>query len=79
MEVALGDLQVRYAGRAAIARVDVKRSPDLARRYAITCLPTILVFERGRVVRRFLGTALPWELEDALLEAIPAAAGAPES
>ena len=68
MELALGELQERYAGRAEIARLDAKRSPELLERYGITCLPTILLFEKGHVVRRLLGTAMPCELEWALQE-----------
>ena len=71
MELALEELQHQYAGRARMARVDAKRDPELAGRYTITCLPTILVFEGGHVVRRFLGTAFPWELEQALRELVP--------
>ncbi len=73
MELALEELQHQYAGRARMARVDAKREAELAVRYGITCLPTILIFERGHVVRRFLGTAMPWELENALRELAPRA------
>ncbi len=66
MELALEELARRYAGRAAMARVDAKLSPGLADRYGITCLPTILLLDRNRVVRRFLGTAMVWEIDDAL-------------
>ncbi len=71
MELALGELRDRYAGRAAIVRVDAKRFPGLAERYGITCLPTTVVLERGHVVRRLLGTAMPWEIEEALREVLP--------
>ena len=70
MELALEHAQTRYAGQVRIARVDVKGSPALAERYGITCLPTTLLFEDGHVVRRFLGTAMPWEVEDAFREVL---------
>jgi len=70
MELALEHVQTRYAGRVRIARVDAKGSSALAERYGITCLPTTLLFEDGRVVRRFLGTAMAWEVEDALREVL---------
>jgi thioredoxin-like negative regulator of GroEL len=72
MEMALEAVRTRYAGRARFIRVDAKGSPDLTNRYGITCLPTVLVLEGGRVVRRFLGTAMLFELEGALDEVIPA-------
>jgi thioredoxin-like negative regulator of GroEL len=71
MELALEELRHRYTGRAAIARVEAKQSPELAERYGVTCLPTVLVFVGGHVVRRFLGTALWFELEWAIEEWIP--------
>ena len=73
MEVALEGLNPLYRVRTLVARVDAKTSPGAAERYGITCLPTTLLFERGRVVRRFLGTAMPWEIEAALCEVIPTA------
>jgi thioredoxin 1 len=73
MEPALEELEHKYAGRARIARVDAKRDAELAARYGITCLPTILILEGGHVVRRFLGTAMSWELEEALRELVPQA------
>ena len=63
MEVALEGLEPLYPGRALVARMDAKTATDVAARYGITCLPTTLVFERGHVVRRFLGTAMLWEIE----------------
>ena len=73
MEVALEGLEPLYRGRALVARVDAKIATEAAARYGITCLPTTLVFERGHVVRRFLGTAMLWEIEAALCEVIPTA------
>lgn len=73
MELALDEPEPAYAGRARITRVDAKQDRELAARYGITCLPTTLILEGGHVVRRFLGTAMPWELEDALREVIPLA------
>jgi thioredoxin-like negative regulator of GroEL len=74
MGMALESLELLYRGRARMARVDVKALPGPTVRYGITCLPTVLVFERGRVVRRFLGTAFPWEIEAALREFVQPAA-----
>ena len=71
MELVLEELRHRYPGQATIARVEAKQSPELADRYGITCLPTILVFVGGHVVRRFLGTAIRFELEEAIEEWIP--------
>lgn len=70
MGVALEGLASLCCGRARMARVDAKTMTGPTVRYGITCLPTILLFERGHVVRRFLGTAMPWEIEAALREIV---------
>lgn len=48
-------LSREYQGRSLFYKVDVDRSGDLARRYEITAVPTVLVFVEGREVRRWRG------------------------
>jgi thioredoxin 1 len=47
-----------YQGRLTVAKVDVDGSPDLAQRYGIQSIPTLILFRGGRVVDKRLG-ALP--------------------
>jgi thioredoxin 1 len=44
-----------YAGRAKVAKLDVDESPDVAERYGIQSIPTLLVFKDGRVVDQRIG------------------------
>ena len=48
-------LAVDFAGRAKVAKVDVDSSPDLAQRYGIQSIPTLLVFKGGKVVGQMVG------------------------
>ena len=45
-------------GRLTVAKVDVDASPELAQRYGIQSIPTLILFRGGRVVDKRLG-ALP--------------------
>jgi thioredoxin 1 len=54
----LEDLAGEFAGKLRIAKVNVDENQDLAVRYSIHSIPTILVFRDGKEVERLIG-ALP--------------------
>ncbi|MBI2828755.1 MAG: thioredoxin [Acidobacteria bacterium] len=43
------------AGRARVLKVNVDEQPELAERFRIASIPTLLVFSNGRVRERFVG------------------------
>jgi len=45
----------KYAGKMAVVKVNVDENPELAARYGVTSLPTLILFCRGREYRRFVG------------------------
>ena len=49
---ALGE---EYAGRVAIAKVNVDEEPTLAARYQVRSIPTLLFIKEGRVVDQLVG------------------------
>ena len=51
-------LATEYAGRVKVGKLDVDQSPDVAGRYDIRSIPTLLVFRGGKVVEQRVG-ALP--------------------
>lgn len=57
----------RYAGRARVGKLNVDDHPVTAERYGIRSIPTLLVFQGGRVVDQQLG-ALPQGEIERLLE-----------
>jgi thioredoxin 1 len=51
-----------FAGRAKVAKVDVDSSPELAERFGIQSIPTLLVFKGGQVVDQRIGAVPKSEL-----------------
>jgi thioredoxin 1 len=61
-----------FAGRAKVAKLDVDASPDLAERYGVQSIPTLLVFKGGQVVDQRIGAVPKWELQRMLDVHVPA-------
>lgn len=51
----LDQLSVDMEGRAKIFKVDVDQSPELAQRYGISSVPTMILFKNGRAVEKIVG------------------------
>lgn len=51
----LDEIAAERAGRAVIAKVDVDAHPELAARYGIRSIPTLLVFRDGKVADTLVG------------------------
>jgi thioredoxin 1 len=58
-----------YAGRVKIAKLDVDAHPEVAGRYGIRSIPSLLVFRAGRVEDRRIG-ALPREELKGMLDSV---------
>jgi thioredoxin 2 len=53
----------RLAGRVQFAKVDTDAEPDLAGRYAIRSIPTLVLMQGGRELRRTSGAMSAAQLE----------------
>jgi thioredoxin 1 len=51
----LDELASEYGGRLAVAKVNVDNEPDLAARYRVTGIPTLILFKDGEVAERITG------------------------
>ncbi|WP_068597293.1 thioredoxin [Vaginella massiliensis] len=58
-----------YTGKAVVAKVDVDTNQEVAAKYGIRNIPTILYFKNGEVVDKVVGVA-PKEQLVAKLEAL---------
>jgi thioredoxin 1 len=69
---AIEEVAADFEGRAKVAKVDVDDNPQIAARYGIRSIPTLLFFQDGDVVDRVIGVVPKRVLADklnALLEA----------
>ena len=55
MAPALDALSADYEGRAKVAKLDTDEHEELAARYGVQALPTLLVFKQGEVQSRVVG------------------------
>lgn len=49
------ELAVEYAGKMTVGKVDVDQNQELAAKYGIQSIPTLLIFKGGEVVERITG------------------------
>ncbi len=49
------ELAEQYSGNAKVGKLNVDENPETASGYGIRSIPSILLFDRGEVVERFVG------------------------
>ncbi len=63
LEPLLVQLAKQHAQALKVAKVNVDTSPKSAVQYSIKALPTLLLFQKGKVVDQLTGRATPVSLE----------------
>jgi thioredoxin 1 len=66
----LEDLAVEFAGCLTIVSVNTDEAPELAQRFGIIGLPTMIVFQQGAEVQRVRGAAPKRVLKEAFEAAL---------
>ena len=56
------ELAKDYDGKIAVGKVDVDENEELARRYDIYSIPTLIIFKDGKEMERIVGYHLKREL-----------------
>jgi len=51
----LSEIALEQAGKVTIAKLNVDENPDLAFRFNVMSIPTLLVFHKGEVAKRLVG------------------------
>ncbi len=64
----LEELATTYDGKLRIVKVDVDESPDVARRYEIMSIPTLVLFHDGAAKKRMIGAKGKGQLVQELAE-----------
>ena len=53
------DLARKYEGKVVVGKVDIDEQPDLAVRYGVATIPTVIFFENGKEIDRKVGVMPP--------------------
>ena len=53
------DLSGQYEGRALVGKVNVDEEPELAMRYGVMSIPTVIFFKDGKEIDRKVGVMPP--------------------
>ena len=64
------ELATEYKGKAKIGKLNVDENQQIAARYGIRSIPTLLVFKGGQVVDQVIGAVPKNKLVDALNKAV---------
>ncbi|MFN4906447.1 MAG: thioredoxin [Planctomycetota bacterium] len=62
----IDELAVKYEGKVKVGKVDIDQNQDLAEKYGINAIPTLLLFKDGEIIERFQGVPPRLKLESAL-------------
>ena len=52
---AVAELAEEYEGRVRVGKVNVDEEPELARRYQVSSIPTLLLFRNGALAAKSVG------------------------
>jgi len=59
-----------YAGKVKVGKLDVDNNQEIAGRYGVQSIPTLLIFKDGKVVDRVIGAVPKPLIEEALNKAL---------
>ena len=62
----LTEVAREYDGKATVAHIDIDESRDLAVRYGITSVPTLLFMKGGKVVHQMVGAVPKARVQEAI-------------
>ncbi len=60
------ELASEYAGSVKVGKMNVDDSQNVAARYGVSSIPTLMIFKGGDVVERFVGVQPKARLQEAL-------------
>lgn len=60
----------QFAGKVVVGKVDTESNRGVSVKYGITAIPTVMLFVKGQIVKRFVGLRPKDEIAQALTEAL---------
>ena len=70
----IDEIAAEYEGRVKVGKLDVDAQGDVASRYNVRSIPTLLVFRNGQVVEQMVGAASREAIVKMIEKALPAIA-----
>lgn len=67
----LAQIAAEQSGKVMIAKLNVDEHPDLAMRYNVMSIPTLLIFNKGELAKRLVGAKGKGQLLQELDEFLP--------
>ena len=67
---ALEELAEEYEGRAQIGKVDTDSNREISMKFGISAIPTVILFDKGEVVKKFVGLQQKADLKAAIDDAL---------
>jgi thioredoxin 1 len=68
----IDELANEFTGRAKVVKVNIDDADQSAARYAVSAVPTLILFEKGKPVRRWVGLQSKQALGGALEKSLAA-------
>ena len=67
---ALDELAEEYAGKAKVGKVDTDSNREISMKFGISAIPTVILFNNGEIVKKFVGLQQKADLKAAIDEAL---------
>ncbi len=62
-------LAEEYEGKATVAKLNIDDEGEVAQKFGVSSIPTLLVFKDGEIAKKFVGVTSKDELDGALKDA----------
>jgi len=62
----IDELATEFDGKARIGKVDTDANREVSVRFSVSAIPTVILFNKGEIVEKFVGLRGKKEFEDAL-------------
>ncbi|MFT3852042.1 MAG: thioredoxin [Ilumatobacteraceae bacterium] len=67
----LGEIATEQAAHLKVAKLNVDQNPEVAQQFSVMSIPTLIVFDKGQVVKRLVGAKGKSQLLQELGEFLP--------
>jgi thioredoxin 1 len=55
MAPVIEEIAEEFKGKIKVGKVDIDKAPALAQRYEIQAVPTLIIFEKGKITKKLVG------------------------